>query len=209
MFTKQSHTRHTDIFEFGIALAAVEIKFMHQLESTYYIRVEQGPACDNPKRKSSRGNGESTKNMNEGVWGILQTPCWTPCCLFVRLSPPCSKTQLAIRTVLAIYGLFLRGRLKVLNYKALLTWNWSRKDNEKNLQKTQHSYPHFATGEGRVEELSEAAWRGSQTQTPLLMRLSRTTALQPPTGAGFLQCCGNLEQQKLKPSSHPHFSIRK
>lgn len=67
MFTKQSHTRHTDIFEFGIALAAVEIKFMHQLESTYYIRVEQGPACDNPKRKSSRGNGESTKNMNEGI----------------------------------------------------------------------------------------------------------------------------------------------
>lgn len=68
MFIKQSPARHTDISEFGVALVAVEIEFMHQFETTYYIWAEQGPACGNQERKySSCGNGASTENTNEGI----------------------------------------------------------------------------------------------------------------------------------------------
>lgn len=68
MFIKQSPARHTDISEFGVAFVAVEVEVMDQFESTYYIRVEQGPACGNRETKySSPGNGASTENMNEGI----------------------------------------------------------------------------------------------------------------------------------------------
>jgi len=50
MFLKQSPARHTDISEFGVALVAIEIEFMHQSESMYYFEVEQGPACGNQER---------------------------------------------------------------------------------------------------------------------------------------------------------------
>lgn len=50
MFIKQSPARHTDISEFGLALVAVEIEFMHGFASTNHIRVEQGPACCSPGR---------------------------------------------------------------------------------------------------------------------------------------------------------------
>lgn len=67
MFIKQSPARHADISQFGVALGAVEIEFMHQFESTYYIWVEKEPACGTQERKySSCGNGASTENINEG-----------------------------------------------------------------------------------------------------------------------------------------------
>lgn len=45
---------------------------MRQSESTYDIRVEQGPACGSHERKcSSSGNGASAENVNGGITGGL------------------------------------------------------------------------------------------------------------------------------------------
>lgn len=68
MFIKQSPALDTDISKFEIALVAVEMKFMHQFESRYYIRVEQGPTCGNQKKKIFLvRQWESTETMSESI----------------------------------------------------------------------------------------------------------------------------------------------